>query len=244
MRGAMIGVGAALIARFHWILYIFGAFLIITAIRMLLMSDEKGDLSKNRIVRLTRRFFPITEQFHTLHFIVKAGTQKSHEPAIPGGVVKVDHAVDDARQGKWMLTPLALALIVVESTDLVFAVDSIPAIFAVTADPFIVFTSNVFAILGLRSLYFALAGMMDKFRYLKHALALVLALVGVKMLAAQWFKDLLGEHFNFWLLALVGIILGGGVVASLVANRRTANRQANAAANPKRDPVLSGARDG
>ena len=219
MRGVMIGIGAALIARFHWVLYLFGAFLIITAIRMLFIKEEKGDPGRNPMVRLTRRFFPITEQFHTLHFVVKAGSSKSHEPATPGDVVQIDHAVDGARSGKWMLTPLALALVVVETTDLVFAVDSIPAIFAITADPFLVFTSNVFAILGLRSLYFALAGMMDKFRYLKHALALVLALVGVKMLAAQWFKELLGEYFNFWLLALVGAILAGGVIASLIANR-------------------------
>ena len=235
MRGAMIGVGAALIARFHWILYVFGVFLIATAIRMLFMNTERGDPSKNFIVRMTRRFFPVTEQFHTKHFLVKAGTKKSHEPATPGGEVKTDQAVDDAEHGKgakWMLTPLALALIVVETTDLVFAVDSIPAIFAITADPFLVFTSNVFAILGLRSLYFALAGMMDKFRYLKHALALVLALVGVKMLAAQWFKQLLGEHFNFWLLGLVGAILAGGVIASLIANR-AGKRSGAAAAKPR-----------
>jgi tellurite resistance protein TerC len=220
MRGAMIGVGAALIARFHWILYVFGAFLIVTAVRMFFMHSGQTDLSKNRLVRLTRRLFPITEQFHGMHFMVKAGTKVSHEPATPDERPKVDHAVDDATpQHKWMLTPLALALVVVESTDLIFAVDSIPAIFAITADPFLVFTSNVFAILGLRSLYFALAGMIDTFRYLKHALALVLALVGVKMLAAQWFKQLLGEHFNFWLLAIVFAILGGGVIASLIANR-------------------------
>src|SRR5438045_5843992 len=111
--------------------------------------------------------------------------------------------MDRTARGTRMITPLALGLVLVEATDVVFAVDSIPAIFAVTADPFLVFTSNVFAILGLRSLYFALAAMIDTFRYLKHALALVLALVGVKMLAASWFKDLLGEHYNFWLLGLV-----------------------------------------
>jgi tellurite resistance protein TerC len=224
MRGAMIGVGAALIARFHWILYVFGVFLIITALRMLFMHTEQTDPSKNPMIRLTRKFFPITEQFHGTHFVVKSGTRASHEPATPGAEVKFDHAVDHAEHegtsdGMWMLTPLTLALVVVETTDLVFAVDSIPAIFAVTADPFLVFTSNVFAILGLRSLYFALAGMIDTFRYLRHALALVLALVGVKMLAASWFKELLGEYFNFWLLALVGLILAGGVGASLLARR-------------------------
>src|SRR5438105_1136937 len=118
-----------------------------------------------------------------------------------------------------MLTPLALALIVIETTNLIFTIDSIPTIFAITADPFLVFTSNVFTILGLRSLYFALAGMIDQFRYLKHALAIVLAMVGVKMLAARWFKELLGEYFNLWLLALVGVILAGGVIVSVIANR-------------------------
>jgi TerC family integral membrane protein len=227
MRGTMIGVGAALIARFHWILYVFGVFLIITAVRMFFAHGVTADPAKNPLVRFTRRLFPITEQFHTTHFLVKSGTKASHEPATPGATVKFDHVVDaaehdgsSAHSGKWMLTPLALALVVVETTDLVFAVDSIPAIFAVTADPFLVFTSNVFAILGLRSLYFALAGMIDTFRYLKHALALVLALVGVKMLAASWFKDLLGEHYNFWLLGLVFVILGGGVGLSLIVKRR------------------------
>ena len=121
-----------------------------------------------------------------------------------------------------MLTPLALALVLVETTDLIFAVDSIPAIFAITADPFLVFTSNIFAMLGLRSLYFALAGMMDKFRYLKAALAVVLVVVGVKMLAAHWLKAHLGEGFNFYLLGIVFIVLATGVVASLLANRRDA----------------------
>ncbi len=215
MRGVMIGAGAALIARFHWILYVFGAFLIVTAIKMFFMKSEHGDPGKNPVVRLTRRFFPITEHFHGEHFLVKAGSKGSHEPTTPGAPVRTDHAVDDAPSGRWMLTPLALTLIVVETTDLVFAVDSIPAIFAITTDPFIVFTSNVFAILGLRSLYFALAGMMQKFRYLKYSLAVVLALVGVKMLAAEWFKELLGENFNFYLLAMIAVILAAGVLASL-----------------------------
>ncbi|NJL27829.1 MAG: hypothetical protein HC897_07985 [Thermoanaerobaculia bacterium] len=123
-----------------------------------------------------------------------------------------------------MLTPLALALITVETTDLIFAVDSIPAIFAITADPFLVFTSNVFAILGLRSLYFALAGMLSKFRYLKVSLALVLMLVGIKMLVADWLRELLGERFNFYLLGAVLAILVAGVAASWLADRRDARR--------------------
>ena len=124
--------------------------------------------------------------------------------------------VDRARPGRLLLTPLALALVMVETTDLIFAVDSIPAIFAITADPFLVFTSNVFAILGLRILYFALAGMIDKFRYLKVSLAVVLVVVGVKMLTHTWLKELLGEHFNLYLLAVVLVILAAGVVASLL----------------------------
>jgi tellurite resistance protein TerC len=228
MRGAMIGVGAALIARFHWVLYIFGAFLIVTAVKMLFMNSERGDPGKNPVVRLMRKFFPVTEQFHGEHFWVVSGAKASHEPATPEATAKNDPAVNETPDGRWMLTPLALALVVIETTDLVFAVDSIPAIFAITADPFLVFTSNVFAILGLRSLYFALAGMMKTFRYLKVSLAIVLAVVGVKMLAAEWFKDLLGKNFNFWLLGIIGLVLLGGVVASMWKNRN----QPAPAANP------------
>ena len=123
-----------------------------------------------------------------------------------------------------MLTPLALALVMVETTDVIFAVDSIPAIFAITGDPFLVFTSNVFAILGLRSLYFALAGMVDKFRYLKVALATVLLVVGVKMLLAEWLKLVLGKHFNLVLLAVVLGILAAGIAGSLLAERFRARR--------------------
>jgi tellurite resistance protein TerC len=119
-----------------------------------------------------------------------------------------------------MITPLFIALIMVEVTDLIFAVDSIPAIFAITTDPFLVFTSNVFAILGLRSLYFALAGMIEMFRYLKVALAFVLMLVGIKMLTHTWLKQILGENFNLYLLGAVLLILAAGVAASILANRR------------------------
>lgn len=118
--------------------------------------------------------------------------------------------------GKWLLTPLAVALILVEVTDLIFAVDSIPAVFAITADPFLVFPSNVFAILGLRSLYFALAGLIDKFRYLKPALSLVLVLVGAKMLAAKQLKGSLGESYNLTVLAVILAVLGTGIVTSLI----------------------------
>ena len=126
-----------------------------------------------------------------------------------------------SRTGRWVLTPLAVALVLVETTDLIFAVDSIPAIFAITTDPFLVFTSNVFAILGLRSLYFALAGAIEKFRYLKVSLAAILGLVGVKMLVADLLKDYLGPNFNFWLLGMVAAILAAGVIASWLRAERS-----------------------
>ncbi len=135
-----------------------------------------------------------------------------------------DMAVLNAKTGTLMLTPLALALIVVETSDVAFAVDSIPAIFAITADPFLVFTSNVFAILGLRSLFLALAGMLDKFRYLKVSLSVVLLVIGVKMLTAEWLKEALGKNFNFYLLGVVVLILVAGVVASVLAGAREERR--------------------
>ena len=220
MRGVMIALGAALIAQYHWVLYVFGVFLIITGIKMLIVKTDYTDPNQNIVVRLTRRFFPITSRFHGEHFAVRAGAPASYESEFPGTVALPDEAVNQARPGTWMLTPLALALIMVEFTDLIFAVDSIPAIFAITGDPFLVFTSNVFAILGLRSLYFALGGMLEKFRYLKVALALVLMVVGVKMLVARWLKEMLGSGFNFYLLGVVLLILGAGVAVSLIADRR------------------------
>jgi tellurite resistance protein TerC len=188
MRGAMIAVGARLIAEFAWVLYVFGAFLLLTAVKMVLMK-ESHDPGQSLAVRLIRRVLPVSQEFHGERFFVRQG-------------------------GALVLTPLALALVMVESADLVFAVDSIPAIFAVTADPFLVFTSNVFAILGLRSLYFALAGAMDKFRYLKLSLAAILGVVGAKMLAHGWLKEALGANFNLYLLAVVMAILAAGMVAS------------------------------
>lgn len=192
MRGVMIAIGTTLVTRFSWVLYVFGAFLIVTAVKMMFLSTEERDPGTNVVVRLTRRFFPITRRYHGQHFIVR-------------------------RAGMMMLTPLAMALIMVETTDLLFAVDSIPAIFAITADPFLVFTSNAFAILGLRSLYFVLAGALDAFRYLKASLALVLALVGTKMIAHHWLKEMLGAHFTFYVLGAVLLILVGGVIVSLLA---------------------------
>jgi tellurite resistance protein TerC len=215
LRGFMIAVGAALIANFHWILIVFGVFLVFTAIKMFFLKTEESDLGKNAVVRFTRKLYPVTERYHGEHFIVRAGTPASHESAVPGAAAEQDEVVANASPGSILLTPLALALVVVETTDLIFAVDSIPAIFAITADPFLVFTSNVFAILGLRSLYFALASMIRKFKYLKPALALVLLVVGIKMLLATWLKELLGKHFNLYLLSIVVFILAAGVVASI-----------------------------
>jgi tellurite resistance protein TerC len=199
MRGAMIGIGAQLVARYHWILYVFGAFLVLTGIRMLFSKPaESEEEVEGWVTRFLRRHFPVTDKFHEEHFLVRL-------------------------EGRLFLTPLAVALVLVETTDLIFAVDSIPAIFAITADPFLVFTSNVFAILCLRSLYFGLAGLIQKFRYLKVSLALVLALVGVKMLAGKWIKAALGENSNFVLLGVIfAILVGGGVASWWVDRRRSA----------------------
>ena len=216
MRGVMIAIGAELITRFTWTIYIFGGFLILTGIKMLVIKTDHHDPHGNIVVRLVRRWIPITEKYHGEHFFVRGGSAASLEPATPGAAVEEDRVVKSARAGALLATPLFLALVSVEFTDLIFAVDSIPAIFAITADPFIVFTSNVFAILGLRSLYFALAGMIDKFRYLKAALAAVLMLVGGKMMIHGWLTEVLGPNFNLYLLGVVVLILAGGVIASLV----------------------------
>jgi tellurite resistance protein TerC len=195
MRGAMIGVGAALVARYHWILYLFGAFLVYTGIRMLVTTGEEDAPGETWVMRKLRKTFPITEDFHGSHFTVTLN-------------------------GRMWLTPLAVALVLVETTDLIFAVDSIPAIFAITADPFLVFTSNVFAILCLRSLYFGLAGLIERFKYLKVSLSVILALVGVKMLTSKWLVQWFGESLNFWMLGLVAGILLAGALASMRDDKR------------------------
>jgi len=161
MRGTMIICGIALVQRFHFVLYLFGVFLLLTAIRMLFRKHPPHDFAEGWAIRVCRRIFPITREFHDEHF-----------------KVHVD--------GRWMLTPLALTMIIIELTDLLFAVDSIPAVFAITRDPFIAYTSNICAILGLRSLYFLLAGLMDRFVYLRTGLALVLGFVGIKMIVVDY----------------------------------------------------------
>lgn len=216
MRGAMIAVGAALMVKFSWIIYVFGGFLILTGVKMLLLHDAPSDLGSNVVVRLFRRLVPITERYHGAHFVVRAGSPDSEEAATPGAAVERDGVVAHARKGALLATPLLLALVLVELTDVIFAVDSIPAIFAITTDPFLVFTSNIFAILGLRSLYFALASMIDRFRYLKVALSFVLIVVGAKMLAHSWLREWLGEHFNFIMLGVIVSIVATGVIVSLL----------------------------
>ncbi len=223
MRGAMIAIGASLIQRFTWIIYVFGGFLILTGVKMLLLKAGETDLNKNILVRWTRKLIPITERYHGQHFLVRAGSKASREAEVEGAAEIPDRVVDTAKPGTLLATPLLLALLCVEFTDLIFAVDSIPAIFAITADPFLVFTSNVFAILGLRSLYFALAGMIDKFRFLKVALAVVLMVVGTKMMIHGWLKEVLGGNFNLYLLIVILAILASGVFASILIQPRSKN---------------------
>jgi tellurite resistance protein TerC len=187
MRAIMIFLGAALIAKFAWIIYVFGAFLILTGIKMIVKREEEIHPERNPLVRWFKKLMPVTNDYRGDRFFVK-------------------------ENGIRMATPLFVVLLLVEFSDLIFAVDSIPAIFAVTKDPFIVYTSNVFAILGLRSLYFALAGVLDKFHYLKVGLGVVLSFVGVKMLLAHspWKID---THIS---LGVIVVVLAASVVASLV----------------------------
>ncbi|MCE9631097.1 MAG: TerC/Alx family metal homeostasis membrane protein [Planctomycetia bacterium] len=208
MRAVMIVVGAKLIAEFHWILYVFASILIVTAVKMLASRSEHADPSKSLAMKLCRTWLPVADGHHGQRFLVRADAEGQRTAGSRGVFTG------------WMLTPLAVALIMVESADLVFAVDSIPAIFAITGDPFLVFTSNVFAMLGLRSLYFALAGMMTRFQYLKVSLAAVLLVVGGKMLAAEWLKQVAGRDVNLYLLGVIIAILAAGIVGSMLAQRR------------------------
>ena len=186
MRGTMILCGIALVHRFHFVLYLFGLFLLITAARMLFRKHPARDFTEGWVLKMCRRVLPITRDFHEEHF-----------------KVRVD--------GRWMLTPLALTMIVIEVTDLIFAVDSIPAVLAITRDPFIAYTSNICAILGLRSLYFLLAGLMDRFIYLRTGLALVLAFVGIKMIIADYLP--LPRVLS---LGIIALILGVTIVLSML----------------------------
>ena len=196
MRGGMIGAGALLIAKFHWIIYLFGAFLVFTGAKMAFGGESSIEPESNPVIRLLRRILPITTKFHGQQFFVR-------EP-VDGGVVKL------------VATPLFVVLALVETTDLVFAVDSIPAIFGVTRNPFLVYTSNVFAILGLRSMYFVLAGVIGKFHLLKYGLSLVLAFVGTKMLLSDIWPLSIGVS-----LSVVGSLLVGSVLLSLLIKPRS-----------------------
>jgi tellurite resistance protein TerC len=202
LRGIMIAGGAAIVENFHWVLYLFAAFLVFTGLKMLFSSDhDEADIGNNRILKFLRSRLPVTNRLHGEKFFVKE---------------------TDAATGKLktFVTPLFLALIMVEIADLIFAVDSIPAIFAITTDPFIVYTSNIFAILGLRALYFALAALIHRFAYLKYALAAVLVFVGSKIFVA----DMLGiaKIPPAVSLGVTVAILATGIIGSLIATRKEA----------------------
>lgn len=190
MRGVLIGVGAVLLEDFHWILYLFGAFLIVTGIRIAFQKETEVHPERNPVLKFVRRVLPVTADYEGNRFFVR-------------------------RTGQMLVTPLLLVLVVVETTDLIFAMDSIPAIFAVTRDPFIVYTSNVFAILGLRSLYFVFANIIHKFHYLRIGLAIILAFVGVKMVLTDLF------HIPSALsLLVIAVVLTLVIIASLLRARR------------------------
>ncbi|MBM4180361.1 MAG: TerC family protein [Betaproteobacteria bacterium] len=190
MRASMILAGAWLVQQFHWILYLFGAFLVITGIKMLIFAEAESNLADNPVLKWMRGHLRITHEYHGEKFTVM-------------------------KDGVRWFTPLFLVLVLIETSDLVFAVDSIPAIFAVTTDPFIVFTSNIFAIMGLRSMYFLLADLNDRFHLLKYGLAMVLVFVGSKMLIVDFYKIPIGLA-----LGIVALILTSSVVASLAATRK------------------------
>ena len=203
MRGLMIGVGVVVIHEFEWVLYAMGAFLLFSGIKMALAGDDEVDPERNIIIRLVRKLFPVSSQFDGQHLLTRVS-------------------------GRRALTPLALVLVSVETTDLIFAVDSIPAIFGVTGNGFIIFTSNVFAILGLRSLYFVLAGAIGYFRYLKVGLALVLVFIGIKMVidphasTPRWFQADIPTSLS---LGVVAAIIAASMLTSWVATRREAGRE-------------------
>jgi tellurite resistance protein TerC len=190
MRMIMIGLGAFLFQRFHWIIYVFGAILVITGIRMFTQKEEQVDLERNPVVRLVRRVLPMSQSYDGTRFLTRTVT------------------------GRVLATPLLLVLVLVEWSDLVFAIDSIPAIFAITRDPFLVYSSNVFAILGLRALFFVLAGMLDRFVYLKPGVAFILVFVGLKMTLSAWVQ--------IPILLSLGVILTTLTLAVALSLRRSA----------------------
>lgn len=194
LRGIMIALGATIVTQYHWVLYIFALFLIFTGIKMLFTSEENHDLADNRVLKFLRRRFRVTDELHGNAFIVKQPDPKT------GKIARY-------------ATPLLLALVLIEIADIVFAVDSVPAVFTITTDPYIVYTSNIFAILGLRALYFALSAILHRFAYLKYALSLLLVFIGSKIFIA----DAMGwEKFPpAWSLGITFAILAAGVLFSL-----------------------------
>jgi tellurite resistance protein TerC len=204
MRAIFIVAGAALLAKFHWVIYVFGAILVVTAVKLFTLPDDGIHPERNPVYRALRRLIPATSEYHGWHFVVRQG-------------------------GRWLATPLLIVLLLIEWTDLVFAVDSIPAIFAVTNDPFIVFTSNIFAILGLRSLFFLLQGVIGRFHLLKPALAAVLLFVGAKMLLMDLVKLPIALS-----LAVVAGLIAAGVIASLVVSPRDRHAAARLEPGPTR----------
>jgi tellurite resistance protein TerC len=210
LRALMIGVGAALVLEFVWVMYVFGVVLVLTGIKMLVMIDQKPDIANNFVLRFLKNRMRVTTELHGQRFIVR---------------------LPDAASGKTVTyaTPLLLCLILVEAADLVFAIDSVPAIFAITADPFIVYTSNIFAILGLRALYFALAAVVHRFYYLKYALALVLIFIGAKIFLGDWLFG--GKVPASISLGATAGLLAGGVLYSLWKTRSAAPRTSATAQN-------------
>jgi len=242
MRLVFIVAGAALLERFHWLIYPMGGFLVLTGIKLFRDRGKESDISKNFVLRLATRWLPVTSDYVGQKFFVRrrfvktqavtaASTSDACTTAASADFVAAPERVRWFRG--WVVTPLFLVLLVVEATDVAFAVDSIPAIFAVTRDPFIVFTSNVFAILGLRALYFLLAGAMKLFRYLSVGLAAILCFVGAKMLLSEWFHIPIGVS-----LGVVGGVLALAVLVSLLVARLESGRAiAQPVANEERVKV-------
>ena len=207
LRAIMIGLGAALVSEFGWVLYLFGAFLIITGIKMLWMIDNMPDIGNNPLLDLMRRHMRVTDQVHGNQFFVRLPASDA----------------PDAKRVLWA-TPLFFALVLVEFADIIFAVDSVPAIFAITTDPFIVYTSNIFAILGLRALYFALAAVIHRFKYLKYALAVILVFIGAKI----FWNQIYGKLDPWISLSVTFSLLAIGVAYSLYKTRGEAEPAAQA----------------
>jgi tellurite resistance protein TerC len=206
LRAIMIGLGATIVAKWGWVLYIFAAFLIFTGIKMWVMADKEYDVGNAPVLKWVRRRFRVTDELHGEKFWVKQPDPKTGKLA-------------------WFMTPLFLALIMVEIVDVIFAVDSVPAIFAITTDPFIVYTSNIFAILGLRALYFALAAMVHRFHYLKYALAILLVFIGSKIFLADLMGFPGGKFPSTWSLGITFAILFSGIAYSLWKTREPATAE-------------------